>query len=651
METLRLTVGQAIVRFLAVQFSERDAVRRRLVPGMWAILGHGNVAGLGQALEELGDEVDLPTYRPQHEQAMVHLAAAYAKHVDRLATFACTASVGPGSLNMLTAAAGATVNRLPVLLFPSDTFANRAADPVLQQLEHPSDADVSVNDAFRSVSRFFARVQRPEQLLAVLPEAMRVLTDPAQTGAVTVALPEDVQAEAFDWPATFFEERVWRVRRPEPDAAELRDAVAAFALARRPLIVTGGGTIYAAATEALRTFAETFGVPVVESQAGKGALPWDHAMNAGPIGANGGLAANRLAKDADLVLAIGTRLGDFVTASRTVFGRPDVIVVGLNVVPMDAHKLGALPLVADARRGLEALTSALVEARYAGTDDAYRLEIGELKREWDGVVDDLRSPTDGASLAQAEVIGIVNDAVGGDATVICAAGSLPGDLLKLWRPTDPKAYHLEYGFSCMGYEIPAGLGVALAEPERDVVVFIGDGSYLMMNTEIVTAVAEGLSFTVVLVDNHGFGSIHGLQRSLGTPSFINELRHRDAASGRTDGPYVSVDFVRHAQSMGARAVFAPDAAALRAALADRRAGGVHVIVVPVDPARRVPGFEGWWDVPVAQVSAQESVRAARSDYETQRERRRPERVSRVPDATLEAQEGTGSPTSETEGSR
>jgi 3D-(3,5/4)-trihydroxycyclohexane-1,2-dione acylhydrolase (decyclizing) len=629
MRTHRLTVGQAIVRFLAVQYSERDAVRRRLVPAVWAILGHGNVAGLGQALEELGAEVDLPTYRPQNEQAMVHLAAAYAKHLDRLSTFACTASVGPGSANMLTAAAGATVNRLPVLLFPSDTFANRAADPVLQQLEHPGDADVTLNDAFRPVSRFFARVARPEQLLAVLPEAMRVLTDPVQTGAVVIALPEDVQAEAFDWPEAFFDERVWRVRRPEPEPAALHDVVRALAAARRPLLVTGGGTIYSAASDALRHFVETFGIPVVETQAGKGALRWDHPMNAGPVGSNGGLAANRLARDADLVIAVGTRLGDFVTASRTAFAHPEVRYVGVNVVPMDAHKLGALPLVADARRALEALTSALAAARYGGTEDAYRVEIGELKRDWDAIVEELRTPT-GAPLAQAEVIGVVNEAVGGDATVVCAAGSLPGDLLKLWRPTDPKAYHLEYGFSCMGYEIPAGLGVALAEPGREVVVFIGDGSYLMLSTEIVTAVAEGLPCTIVLVDNRGFGSIHGLQRSLGTPSFINELRHRDDASGRTDGPHVQVDFVAHAAAMGARAVLAPDAEALRAALADRTPQGVHVIVVPVDPDRRVSGYESWWDVPVAEVSGQESVRAARREYERQRARRRPERPTRLP---------------------
>jgi 3D-(3,5/4)-trihydroxycyclohexane-1,2-dione acylhydrolase (decyclizing) len=624
MEHVRATVGQAIVRYLAAQRSERDGHLRRLVPGMWAILGHGNVAGLGQALEELGDELDFPTYRPQHEQAMVHLAAAYAKHTDRAATFACTASVGPGSLNMLTAAAGATVNRLPVLLFPSDTFASRLVDPVLQQLEHPIHGDVSVNDCFRPVSRSFSRITRPEQLLAALPEAMRVLTDPVETGAVTIALPEDVQAEAYAWPTSFFAPRIWRIRRPEPGAREVDDAARAIAAAQRPIVVAGGGVLYAGAAETLAAFAQAYGLPVVETQAGKGALPWEHATLAGPVGSNGGIAANRLARDADLVLAVGTRLGDFVTASRTAFQHPELRVVGLNVVPFDAHKLTALPLVADARRGLEALAASLEALGYGGTSASYRAEITALKRAWDDEVDRQRAPATASTgrLAQGAVIGAVNDAVGGRATVVCAAGSLPGDLLKLWRCDDPKAYHLEYGFSCMGYEIPAGLGIKLAERERDVVVFIGDGSYLMMNSELVTAVAEGIDLTVVLVDNGGFGSINGLQTSLGTPSFVNELRHRDPATGRTSGPTVAVDFVAHAAAMGARATLAGDLEALRAALDARREGGVHVIVVPTDPTLRVPGYESWWDVPVAEVSDQEGVRAARTSYEAHAARRR-----------------------------
>jgi 3D-(3,5/4)-trihydroxycyclohexane-1,2-dione acylhydrolase (decyclizing) len=623
MKKVRLTVSQAIVRYLSVQYSERDAQEQRLIPHMWAIFGHGNVAGLGQALEELGDEVGLPTYRPQNEQAMVHLAAAYAKHTNRLATPACTASVGPGSINMITAAAGATVNRLPVLLFPSDYFANRIPDPVLQQLEHPLEHDVSVNDAFRPVSKFFTRISRPEQLLHALPEAMRVLTDPVETGAVTVALPEDVQAEAYDWPASFFEKRVWRVRRPAPEPELIQEAARLLQEAKRPLIVTGGGTIYAEATSELARFAETFGIPVVESQAGKGALPWNHPMNAGPVGSNGGLAANALARDADLVIALGTRLGDFVTASKTAFQNPDLKVIGLNVAALDAYKLGALAIVADAKRGLGALQAALASAGFAGTSDAYRSEVRDLKAEWDRVVDDLRRVKEPEDLAQSEVMGMVNGALGGHATVICAAGSMPGDLLKLWRPEDPKAYHLEYGFSCMGYEIPAGLGVKLAEPEREVVVFIGDGSYLLMNSEIVTAVAEGLKLTIILVDNHGFQSIHGLQRACGSPSFNNELRFRNPETGRQDGPYVPVDYTKHAEAMGAQAVFAATEDDLKDALQRAKVSDrVNVIVVPTNPEKRVPNFDAWWDVPIAEASEQESIHAARESYEEQKQRQR-----------------------------
>ena len=634
MTTVKATVGQALVRYLAAQYSERDGVRRRLIPGFWAVFGHGNVAGLGQALEELGDELDLPTYRPQNEQSMVHAAAAYAKHANRLATFACTASIGPGSLNMLTAAAGATINRLPVLLFPSDIFANRRPDPVLQQLEHPVEHDVSVNDAFRPVSRFYARVDRAEQLLSVLPAAMRVLTDPAETGAVTVALPEDVQTEAYDWPEEFFRERVWRVARPVPEPEAVEAAARLLRGAERPLIVAGGGVIYSEATAALAAFAGRHGVPVVETQAGKGALSWDDPWNAGPVGATGGSAANELAAEADVVLAVGTRLSDFTTASMSAFRRPGVRFIGLNVAPADAFKLGALPLVADARRGLTALSEALGTWR---SPELYAVEVTSLKDAWRAEVDRLRrmgppppeeDGDDGRServpdapISQAEVIGIVNDVFGGRATAINAAGTMPGDLLKLWRPEGPKAYHVEYGFSCMGYEVPAGIGVKLAEPEREVVVLIGDGSYLMANSEVVTAVAEGLSLTIVVVDNHGFQSIHGLQRSVGSPSFANELRARDPATGRLDGPVVEVDYASHARAMGATAIEAHSAADLRSALQAARAGeGVTVVVVRVHPERRVGSYGSWWDVPVAEVSGRPGVKAARSAYEAALER-------------------------------
>ena len=624
MDTVRLTVGQAIVRFLAKQEVERDGERHRFIAGVWGIFGHGNVAGLGQALEELGELEGLPYYRPQNEQAMVHLATAFARHANRLRAYACTSSVGPGALNMVTGAATATVNRIPVLLLPGDYFANRSADPVIQQIEHSIEHDASASDAFRTVSRFFDRISRPEQLLGSLPEAFRVLTDPAETGAVTISLPEDVQAEAWDWPSRFFEPRVWRVRRPIPGSAEIADAVDRLRTATAPLIVTGGGTIYAGATSELDAFATRFGIPVVETQAGKGALRWDHPMNAGPVGTNGGLAGNRLARSADVVLCVGTRLGDFVTASRTTFQNPDATFISLNIAAMDASKQRSVPVVGDAREGLWALEAALASDGWTGSPEAHRLRVAELKSEWDEIVSDLRAPDDApGDLGQSEVIGIVNDGVGGAATVVCAAGSLPGDLLRLWRAEDPKAYHVEYGFSCMGYEIVAGLGVRLADPDRDVVVMVGDGSYLMMNSEIVTAVAEGLKLTIVVLDNHGFQCILALQRNVGVPDFGNELRFRNPKSNRLDGPYVPIDFRKHAEAMGALALQANTADELRGALETARtADRITVIVVPTDPEKRLAGFESWWDVPVAAHSGQASVRDARRTYEEKRLARR-----------------------------
>jgi 3D-(3,5/4)-trihydroxycyclohexane-1,2-dione acylhydrolase (decyclizing) len=618
--TVKLTVAQAIINYLQVQFSERDRVRQRLIPGVWAIFGHGNVSGLGQALEEYG--ADLPTYRPQNEQSMVHAAAAFAKHTRRLQVMACTASVGPGSLNMLTAAATATVNRVPVLLLPSDYFANRIPDPVLQQLEHPTEHDASVNDCFRPVSRFYTRISRPEQLLSALPEAMRVLTDPAETGAVTLSLPEDVQTEAYDFPLEFFREHTWRVRRPVPEPESLEEVAKLIRSSRAPLIVTGGGTLYSDASEALTSFAEKFGIPVAETQGGKGALPWNHPLCVGAVGSNGGTAANRLALEADLVIAVGTRLADFTTASKTAFQNPDVRFVGINVNAMDAGKLRGVSVIGDAWRGLGMLSDLL--EMYEGTSSAYRARVAGLKRGWDETVTHLRTPVPSKpEMAQAEVIGIVNDHFGGDSTVICAAGSLPGDLLKLWRPTDPRAYHLEYGFSCMGYEIPAALGIKLAEPKRETVVFVGDGTYLLMNSEIVTAVAEGLEFTVMLLDNRAYGSIRGLQISVGSPSFNNELRMRNPQTGRTDGEQVVVDFAAHARSMGASAWHVQNYAELEKALIEARVTrGVRVIVVPVSLEDRVPGFESWWDVPVAAVSNQPGVKRARADYERALERQR-----------------------------
>jgi 3D-(3,5/4)-trihydroxycyclohexane-1,2-dione acylhydrolase (decyclizing) len=621
----RLTTGQAVVRFLAHQFAERDGRENRFIDGIWAIFGHGNVAGLGQGIVEFSQTEGLKFFRPQHEQAMVHTAAAYAKHRNRLATFACTTSIGPGAANMIAGAAGATVNRLPVLLLPSDYFANRVPDPVLQQLEHPLERDVSVNDAFRPVSRFFDRISRPEQLLASLPEAFRVLTDPAETGAVTISLPEDVQAEAHDWPMEFFEKRIWHIRRPVAEPELLREVVKLLKAAKRPVIIAGGGTVYSEASEELRQFVEEFGIPVTETQAGKGVLNWDHPMNAGPVGSNGATSANTLAREADLILAIGTRLSDFTTASKSAFQNPSVRFAGINVAPMDANKLSARAVVADAKRALNALRGELKQAGYGGTPAEYRNEIRSLKEAWDAQVTELRTPQEGSGmLAELAVIGLVNEAVGGKATVVCAAGGMPGELLRLWRPEDPKAYHLEYGFSCMGYEIAGGLGVKLAEPDREVVVMVGDGSYLMMNSEIVTAVGEGLRLTIVLVDNHGYQCILGLQRAVGVSDFGNELRYRDQGTKQLTGEYIPVNFQKHAEAMGAHAVLALSADELRKALKDaKKANGVTVIVVPVDPEKRMPGMGTWWDVPVAEVSGEERTRKTRQTYEKATENQRP----------------------------
>jgi 3D-(3,5/4)-trihydroxycyclohexane-1,2-dione acylhydrolase (decyclizing) len=583
---------------------------------------------LGQGIVEFSRKEGLQFFRPQNEQAMVHTAAAYAKHRNRLSAFACTTSLGPGAANMVTGAAGATINRVPVLLLPSDYFANRVPDPVLQQLEHPLERDVSVNDVFRPISRFFDRISRPEQLLSSLPEAFRILTDPAETGAVTLALPEDVQAEAYDWPAEFFAKRIWHLRRPVPEPELLAKLIQRLKTATRPLIIAGGGTIYAEASGALKKLVDAYGIPVVETQAGKGVLNWNHPFNAGPVGSTGAISANKLAREADFVIAVGTRLTDFTTASKTAFQNPAVGFAAINIVPMDANKLAALPIVADAKRTLTILTGALKKAGYRGTSSGYRKEIRSLKESWDAKVTELRTPPDGAKgtkelLSELHVIGVVNEAVGGQATVVCAAGGLPGELLRLWRPEHPKAYHLEYGFSCMGYEIAGGVGVKLAEPEREVVVMVGDGSYLMMNSEIVTAVGEGIRLTIVVVDNHGYQCILELQRAVGVPDFGNELRYRDHRTKLLTGDYIPVDFKKHAEAMGAKATVAINAHELAQALAAaREADGVSVIVVPVDPEKRMPDMGNWWDVPVAEVSQDQRTRQAREAYEKATERQK-----------------------------
>jgi 3D-(3,5/4)-trihydroxycyclohexane-1,2-dione acylhydrolase (decyclizing) len=610
-KAIRLTVGQALVQFVANQYVERDGRQNRFIEGIWGIFGHGNVSGLGQGIVEFADKCGLKFYRPQHEQGMVHIAAAFAKHRNRLSTFACTTSIGPGALNMVTGAGVATVNRLPVLLLPSDYFANRVPDPVLQQIEHPMERDVSASDAFRPVSRFFDRISRPEQLLAGLPEAFRILTDPVETGAVTVSLPEDVQAEAFDWPEAFFEKRVWHVRRPVPEPELLQKAMELIKRAKRPIVISGGGTIYSDACEELRKFCDEFCIPLTETQAGKGVLEWNYRWNAGPIGSNGAVSANQLAKETDLIIALGTRLTDFTTASRTQFENPAVRLIGINVTPMDASKLSALPLVADAKRALVDLTTVLKDAGYQGVSEDYRAKVSKLKEEWDKRVTEIRTPKDNNDVTEIEAIGLINEAAGGKATVVCAAGNMPGELLRLWRPDEPKAYHLEYGFSCMGYEIPGGIGVKLAEPERDVVVMIGDGTYLMMNSEIVTAVAEGLTLTIVVIDNHGYQCILGLQRICGVSDFGNELRFRNSKTGMLDG-----DFVKHAEAMGAHATLAQTADEITAAIKEaKQRKGVSVVLIPVDPEKRMPPLGTWWDVPVAEVSGIDKTRQTREKYE------------------------------------
>jgi 3D-(3,5/4)-trihydroxycyclohexane-1,2-dione acylhydrolase (decyclizing) len=590
---MRLTASQALVRFLAAQVVERDGERRRFFGGCFGIFGHGNVAGIGQALHE---RPDLLRFIPAHnEQGMVHAAVGYARQLNRLGAFACTSSIGPGATNMVTGAALATVNRLPVLLLPGDVFASRLPDPVLQQLETPWRGDVSVNDCFVPVSRYFDRIERPEQVIAAALAAMRVLTSPAETGAVTLAFPQDVQAEAFDVPEEFLAERVWHVPRPLPDAAALRAAVDAIKRAKRPLVVAGGGVVYSEATVALRVFCERTGIPVAETQAGKGSLPYDHPSNLGAIGATGTFAANRIAADADLVIGIGTRYSDFTTASKTAFRNPDVSFVNVNVADFDAAKHAGIALVGDARATLEQLDGGAVS-------DDYRTECARLAREWDDEVTRLYA-VDEQPLAQSAVIGVLNDVARPQDVVVNAAGAMPGDLHKLWRTRDPKGYHVEYGFSCMGYEIAGGMGVKLAAPERDVYVLVGDGSYLMLPGELVTAVEQNVKLTIVLVDNRGYASIGSLSRSLGTDGFGTAL-------------HAEVDLAANAASLGAHVVRAESLTELRDALeAAKERDGVSVVVVATDRARGVPSYESWWDVPVAEVAETERVRAAREDYE------------------------------------
>jgi 3D-(3,5/4)-trihydroxycyclohexane-1,2-dione acylhydrolase (decyclizing) len=610
-------MAQALVRFLQVQFSQRDGESRRLIAGMSGIFGHGNVAGLGQALQAEGS--DLPYYQVRNEQSMVHMASGFAKANRRLSTLACTSSIGPGATNMITGAATATLNRLPVLLLPSDYYATRFQGNVLQQLEHPISADVSVNDCFRPISRFFDRVTRPEQLLYALPEAMRVLADPAETGAVTIALPQDIQAHAFDYPLRFFEPRVWSIERPLPSPGRIQEALELLQVAQRPLIIAGGGVVYAEAEAELLAFAQRFGIPVGETMAGKGVFPSASPLALGGCGVTGTGVAGRLMADADLVISIGTRLTDFTTGSRSAFQNPAVRFININIGGRDAHKLGGLPVVADARETLRALLAGSTDWS-VNPDEAYLAEVAAEKEAWQEVLDrDVFATHAGEAFSQQHALHVFNQECQPGDTVIGAAGGLPGDLHQLWDTSQGRACHLEFGNSCMGYEIPASLGVRLAQPQGEVYAFVGDGTYLMQPSEIVTAVQEGLKITLLIADNHGFQIIRRLQMNrVGIP-FGNEFRARDAISSRLEGDYLPIDLAKNAESLGARAWHVNTPAELRAALQGARMETRPcVIVIEAEKHRYGPGSEVWWDVAPAEVSSDPETQSARASYEAER---------------------------------
>lgn len=610
-KTVTLTMAQALIRYLSQQYVRRDDVETRFFAGVWGIFGHGNVAGIGQALQQY--DQDLRFYQSRNEQAQVHAAIAYAKHKNRMQTFACTSSIGPGATNMITGAALATINRIPVLLLPGDIFAERIQAPVLQQLESEHTQDISVNDAFRPVSRYWDRINRPEQLIASLPEAMRVLTSPADTGAVTLALPQDVQTEAFAYPAALFEKRVWAIPRNRPDRQAVQQAVNWIKESRQPVIVAGGGVHYSEAWDVFKAFVERTGIPVSETQAGKGSLPYDHRLNLGAIGSTGTEGANVIAREADLVIGIGTRYSDFTAASKTAFLNPDVRFININVAEFDAYKHNALPLVGDAQATLEEILDALEGHQ---TASEYQNRIADYNAAWDAEVQRIYTLEHEPLLSQGEVIGLVNTQSRPQDVVLCAAGSLPGDLHKLWRTRDPRGYHLEYGFSCMGYEVAGGLGVKMADPDREVYVMVGDGSYLMMHTELVTMVQEGIKVNIILLDNSGYASIGGLSKSVGSDGFGTKYRYR-TESGHLDGEPVPVDFAANCASLGAYVIKADDVASFSAALEEAKTiqGRPVCIVAKVDRRQRVGGYESWWDVAVAEVSENPAVQEAREAYE------------------------------------
>jgi 3D-(3,5/4)-trihydroxycyclohexane-1,2-dione acylhydrolase (decyclizing) len=604
MAAIRLTMAQALLKFLDQQYVSEDGVETKFVRGVMGIFGHGNVTGIGEALER--SPGNLTYIQGKNEQGMVHAATAFAKQSNRKQIFACTSSIGPGALNMVTAAATATVNRIPVLLLPGDNFASRQPDPVLQQLEVAGDYTVSANDPFKPVSKYWDRVVRPEQLMSAALQAMRVLTDPAETGAVTLALPQDVQAEAYDYPEEFFEKRVHFIDRRPPSAEAAERAAELVKGARKPLLIAGGGVLYASAMEELREFAEAFGIPVAETQAGKSSLPWNHPLNVGGVGVTGTLAANQLAKDADVIIGVGTRYSDFTTSSKSAFANPGVRFVNINVSALDSAKWGGAALTCDAKLGLKALGEALRQRDYRSAyGDG---DIAALKCVWDAEVDRLYSLEHEQGLAQTRALGVIQEAIGPSAVIVCAAGSLPGDLHRLWRPAEPKTYHMEYGFSCMGYEVSGAFGAALAEPDRDVYALVGDGSYLMLHSELVTSLQEGRKMTILLFDNHGFQCIHNLQRGHGSDGFGNEFRYRQPETGRLTGGYMPIDFAAHARSLGAKAYKAATAVELQEALQlAKRETVTTLIEISVVPGTNTSGYESWWNVGVPEVSVSEKV--------------------------------------------
>jgi 3D-(3,5/4)-trihydroxycyclohexane-1,2-dione acylhydrolase (decyclizing) len=620
--TKRMTMAQAVIAFLKNQYAERDGVEQPFFAGCFGIFGHGNVAGIGQALQQMPE---FRYYQARNEQAMVHIAAAYAKTKNRLQTLVCTSSIGPGATNMVTGAALATINRLPVLLLPGDIFARRNVAPVLQQLESEHTQDISVNDCFRPVSRYWDRITRPEQVLTSLPEVLRVLTSPADTGAVTLALPEDVQTEAYDYPETFFTKRTWHIPRNRPDRHALEQAAAWIRASKQPLIVAGGGVIYSDATDILHRFVKQTGIPVGETMAGKGSLSYDNSLNLGAIGATGTFAANRVAREADLVIGIGTRYSDFTTSSKTAFQNPNVRFLNINVAEFDAAKHAALSLVGDARATLEELLPLL---NGYSVNPNYRTQAEQLHTEWEEEVERIYNVRNTPLPSQGELIGAVNELSAPNAIMVCAAGSLPGDLHKLWRTRHPKNYHMEYGYSCMGYEIAGGLGVKMAAPDRDVYVMVGDGSYLMLSSEIITSIQENHKLIIVLLDNSGFKSIGALSRSLGQDGF--GTRYIYPHNGRwptdvagLDVQTLPVDLAANARSLGAHVIECKTYADFVSALKEvHTTDRTSVIYIQNDRYVGIPNYESWWDVPIAEVSEMPSVQAARAEWTQMRAQER-----------------------------